>query len=361
MKAKIENGTPIQTKGAHHNYRKEFEKTFKKLTSNHNAWQVWQDFVSLSALSIANAVDKRPEVWQKREDEYMNIFHRYCPPNVTKEIVNDEETDVTTYNKNDIESFRLFSELLGYTTMALDTNPNQDFLGQLYMDLDFGRGWKGQFFTPWEVAEMMARMQIDEDAIEKVIDGGYFSVADPCCGAGVMLLAFAQAIKFDYGVNYQQSILFVGQDIDPVVAKMAYIQMSLMGLPGYVAVGDSLANPVVGSDLLPNYDADKLWFTPMFYSTSWCFRRMACGDETVQYHPSRKSAKSNMEAVLFEDAAKNPTPKVNQTFKTSEKDISLAKKELSKLEQQKKSVKRFFNKGKEQLKREIKSKNRKKS
>lgn len=334
MKANIKDGKKIPAKG---NYRKLFECTFKELTYKHNAWQVWQDFVFTSALSISNAVDKREEIWQKREDEYLSI--------------------VKKYSKSELE---LLPKLLGYTTMALDTNPNQDFLGQLYMDLDFGRDWQGQFFTPWNIAEMMARMQIDNNIIEKIIDGGYFSVADPCCGAGVMLLAFAQAVKFDYAINYQESVLFVAQDIDPVVAKMAYIQMSLLGLPGYVAIGDSLAKPIVGTSLIPDYDADKLWFTPMFYSMHWCFRRLICSDKTISYHPARGNGKSRLEADSFKNAVINPQPKANKILKTSEKEISLAKKELSKLEQQKSSFKKIIKLGKEKLRGEI-SKNKSES
>jgi hypothetical protein len=209
---------------------------------------------------------------------------------------------------------------------------------------------------------MMAKIQIEDDISEKIADGGYLSIADPSCGAGVMLLAFAQVCKEEYNINYQQSVLFVGQDIDPIVAKMCYIQMSLLGLPGYVAVGDSLAKPVLGTDLIPKYDADKLWFTPLYFTnTWWLFRRMANGDDKVKYKPSRHNGKVETEALIFEDAIVNSKPKDIKTIKTSRNDISLAEKELSKLEQQKRVVKRFFKNGKERLKSEIKSKNSKKS
>lgn len=39
-----------------------------------------------------------------------------------------------------------------------------------------------------------------------------------------MLIAFANICKDDLNINYQKDILFVGQDVDPVVAKMCYIQ-----------------------------------------------------------------------------------------------------------------------------------------
>ena len=46
------------------------------------------------------------------------------------------------------------------------------------------------------------------------------------------------------GFDYHSQVLYVGQDIDKVVAQMAYIQLSLNGLYGYVCVGDSLCNPI---------------------------------------------------------------------------------------------------------------------
>ena len=49
---------------------KEFVKTFESLSFRHGSWTVWQDFVTLSACSLSNVLDKRQSVWQKREDEY---------------------------------------------------------------------------------------------------------------------------------------------------------------------------------------------------------------------------------------------------------------------------------------------------
>ncbi len=36
---------------------------------------------------------------------------------------------------------------------ALERNPEQDFLGELYMELELGNHWKGQFFTPYCVCK----------------------------------------------------------------------------------------------------------------------------------------------------------------------------------------------------------------
>lgn len=84
--------------------------------------------------------------------------------------------------------------------------------------------WHGRFFTPWHIAELMAKMVVGDDLKEKIVSEGYVSVNGPCCGAGCMLIAFANICKDDLNINYQKDILFVGQDVDPVVAKMCYIQ-----------------------------------------------------------------------------------------------------------------------------------------
>src|SRR5699024_11833427 len=66
--------------------------------------------------------------------------------------------------------------------------------------------------------------------------------ADPACGAGALLVAFANEC-LRQKVNYQTSVLFVAQDIDFTVGLMCYIQLSLLGCAGYVVIGDTLVRP----------------------------------------------------------------------------------------------------------------------
>ena len=66
---------------------------------------------------------------------------------------------------------------------------------------------------------------------------GYISVNDPACGAGATLIGFANAVMAK-GINYQDHILFVAQDIDQtayvlysaVTARMPWI----CGYRGYI-------------------------------------------------------------------------------------------------------------------------------
>jgi type I restriction-modification system DNA methylase subunit len=124
--------------------QKRFVKIFERLTYRQSDWQAWADFVTIAAYSIANAVD-RSEKQQKREELYNTIADRYKP----------EEID-------------LFAQMFADVVDALEKNPNQDYLGELFMALELGSHWHGQFFTPYCVCEMMAKMQITENERAKI-------------------------------------------------------------------------------------------------------------------------------------------------------------------------------------------------
>ena len=244
MKEKIHFDTPDA---------KDFVATFRQLTNRHESWKVWSDFVTLSACSIAVQFDcaDRDRV-EQRLKWVSNVSDRYS----------DDELE-------------RFCKLLEITASALQADPNQDFLGRLYMSLDFGNSWRGQFFTPWDVAYMMAMMTMgqDDDLIAKK---GYASTLDTCCGAGCMLLAAAAAYNATHkDRSCRQDMLFVGQDLDQVVALMCYIQLSILGYAGYVAIGNSLTNPLGGTELFPTIgEGGELWYTPKWYSPIWQLRRL---------------------------------------------------------------------------------------
>ena len=71
-----------------------------------------------------------------------------------------------------------------------------------------------------------------------------------------------------------EHVIFVAQDIDKTVAEMCYIQLSLIGCPGYVVVGDTISKPVLGSDLFPEVaNQHNIWYTPLWFSDVWVTRR----------------------------------------------------------------------------------------
>ena len=205
-----------------------------------HTWDVWENLISVIACTLSNPLETDRSVWEKREKEFET-----CRDNI-----------------GDIE------KVLEITTLLFDAaleEPYRDFLGEIYMELGLGDHWKGQYFTPGNVADMMAMITMSgEDLQEQIADHGIISVADPCCGSGVNLLAGAKVLQ-QRGIC-QTSALFVGQDIDRIVAQMCYIQLSINKLVGYVCVANTLTNPIVYDDngtLLPQ-PGQEFWFTPMY-------------------------------------------------------------------------------------------------
>lgn len=235
------------------NRQKEFAKEYERLCHRNSRHQVWQDFVYMAAAAISNAVDKRHA--DQREQQYLAIIKKYTR-----------------------EELEVFPQLFALIVSGMEEYPDQDFLGELYMQLELGNSCAGQFFTPYHVCKLMAEITIDPDKLMHDLNrNGYISINDCACGAGATLVAAAMVLKDskqlkDIDFNYQQQALFVAQDIDCTVGLMCYIHLSLLGCAGYVRIGNSLTDPLTGNILFGDGSANT-WYMPMYFSGSWCMRR----------------------------------------------------------------------------------------
>lgn len=229
--------------------QKEFARLFDSLTGARNRWEIWQDMIWLFATAISNRVDTRRT--EEREEIYAKTIGKYSK---TEQQV--------------------FPELFAMLTMAMEEQDGYcDFLGELFMMLEINFKGAGQFFTPYSVCEMMAHMNFDiETAKAAIAKKGYVAVHDPACGAGATLIGAAATLRAA-GINYQRQAVFVGQDLDSNVALMCYIQLSLLGCPGFVVVGDTLNNPST-TNILYGEDSSRCWCTPMFFSDDMELLRM---------------------------------------------------------------------------------------
>ncbi len=232
--------------------QQEIVKLVNKLQGKYSKWQIWQDFIQMFAISIANVMPHPNR--ETREKMYLETARKY--------------------SKGELD---VIAEMMARVVEGMEENPDQDFLGELFMSMELGSNWAGQFFTPYSVCQMMAEMTFDDKLIEAQIrENGFVSVSDPACGAGALLIAFANACR-KREVNYQQNCLFVAQDIDVLAGMMCYIQLSLMGCAGYVIVDNTLTKPALFYDkraLLP-VDGLNVWTTPMMYSDTWQVRQIA--------------------------------------------------------------------------------------
>lgn len=260
------------TRPVRNQIQKEVVRLFDRLAQRHSRWEVWADFVYLSATTLSNAVDKAH--FAEREKSYLAVARKY----------NKEELDT-------------IAEMLALVVMGIDENPDQDFLGELFMSLNLGNQYKGQFFTPYCVCRVMAQITGTDNLKAKLEGKGWVSVNDCCCGAGALLVAFANECTRQ-GINFQTSVLFVAQDIDLTAGLMCYIQLSLLGCPGYVVIGNSLTEPSVSLDsrgLIPQ-DKGNVWYTPFYFRDVWHWRRVwAQMDMLFQSGNQKQSTSANPE------------------------------------------------------------------
>ena len=210
---------------------KEFCNKIHLLSTSRSQHEVFVDFCELSALSLRQPFEKSPE----NEQRYHEILKRY-----------PEKAAIA------------FADLLGIVVLALEEQP-RDFLGECYHALELHNQYKGQFFTPYHVSMAMAEIALQgiEDHIKVK---GYVTLNEPCCGSGAMVIAAYEILK-KRNINPTSSMWVVAQDIDHKCCCMAYIQMTLLAIPGVVIWGDTL--------ILENREQ---WLTSGFYLYPWSFR-----------------------------------------------------------------------------------------
>jgi type I restriction-modification system DNA methylase subunit len=187
---------------------KEFVKLLENLKPSKHSYEVFSDWLVMAAATLY--------AWKKDqavEDEYNNIAKQYT--------------------KEEIEKH---AHLLAITVDALEER-EQDFLGEVFTFGGYTNDRNGQFFTPYNISKMMADMIIGENDLPEY---RVCKINDPTCGAGGMLIAGAMVLK-ERGFNYQRDALFIGQDIDARCARMAFIQLSLLGVPAVIHCMNTLS------------------------------------------------------------------------------------------------------------------------
>lgn len=223
---------------------KKIVSLFQKLTGGRQLWELWEDAMIMFATMLSNAVDKR--FFDEREKMFKNISSKYSA-----------------------EEMQIFLQIFAEMVNQLEANPEQDFLGDLYMQLELGSHWHGQFFTPYNVCKMMADLQTPSEL--SFDDAKAVTITDCACGGGALLIALAHAYRkkmAEIGLNAQDFVCLYAQDLSMVAALMCYIQLSLQGYAGKIKIGDSLLRPMLDSD-----NGSDIWYTPMWFSDVWVMRR----------------------------------------------------------------------------------------
>lgn len=142
-----------------------------------------------------------------------------------------------------------------------------DTIGEVFMEFGNPNPYSGQYFTPFNLAQMMATMtnpmelvleRLNESIKGTLLDqlfqfrpetpqaNQFFfqqfgrviarkykpvTVMEPCCGSGVMFLALAASLP--YWVTNYGLVQFYGQDVCRLCVQMAKINLMVHGLNGF--------------------------------------------------------------------------------------------------------------------------------
>ena len=215
------------------------------LGNKHSIWNVFEDWLKVSSIAISNSVDWNQA--NEREEQYLETINKYTP----------EEQKVLT---------KTFAELVNALQKEAETGGPCDLLGKVFHALELHNKYHGQFFTPFHICEFMGQVALADGgeagnvASEALHKKGYLSVCEPCVGSGGMVLGFAKAM-YNNKMNYCDQMVAYCCDIDIKCVHMAYLQLSLYGIPAVIIHGNSLTN-----------EEWSRWYTPVYMINGWPFK-----------------------------------------------------------------------------------------
>lgn len=214
----------------------------------YDLWKVWQAFVMLNAIALSNLHDQAnaPE----RTRTYNEIARNF------------------TY-----EEVALMHHLLDVVAIELGKNPDQDFLGEIFMNLGLNNHWTGQYFTPYNICKLISMISC-QNSVSMIEQQGMFYLNDPACGACATLIAGVNNIAYALNeahpeLQWIDHVVVIGQDIDPIAGLMGYIQLSILGCCGLIKIGDTFSDPIREDET----DLSKYWLMPWY---RLCYLEQPC-------------------------------------------------------------------------------------
>ncbi|HQV34225.1 MAG TPA: N-6 DNA methylase [Calditrichia bacterium] len=158
-------------------------------------------------------------------------------------IIDRVDFNATTHGQRDLDDDRLSNLIEAISTKRLglaDVEP--DIIGKSYEYLirKFAEGGgqsAGEFYTPGEVGEIMARVMDPQPGME---------IYDPTCGSGSLLIKCELAMearKKAAGEGNFTPLRLFGQEYTPETWAMANMNMIIHDMEGEIEIGDTFKNP----------------------------------------------------------------------------------------------------------------------
>lgn len=214
----------------------DFEKfiidNINKLSGKYTPYQIFTDWVTMLAIAIQNSCKLiHDKIYEEREETYKTIAKRYKA-----------------------DELKTLADMGGALAAILNDRFG-DVLGEIYMSSGCGSKSTGQFFTPYHLSYLTAKLAY-ENHINQLEEDELIEINEPSTGGGGMMIAIAQVMK-ENNINYQKRLHVIAQDLDWNGVYMTYIQLSLLGVKATVVQGDTLHEPY-----RKGYDERRVFRTP---------------------------------------------------------------------------------------------------
>ncbi len=171
----------------------------EKITSRgYNSYDVFEDWLDLMLYAL-----------MRNDEKYLKIVAHYR---------NDDEM-----GRREIDLFKNAFHLL-LDGMA---QVNEELLGEIYMEWSISKKRTGQFFTPCNVAKVMAEITAPYEGDK---------ISDPACGSGVLLIQTAKLLT----AEHCDTATFYARDLDLTCVKMCALNMCFFNLNAQIECGNSL-------------------------------------------------------------------------------------------------------------------------
>lgn len=131
----------------------EIEKIILSLSGGYSPSIIFDDWIKLLAIMFANNPHQfKDEVWKYREQQYLDTIKKY------------KKEDISLFTKMNCILIKLFD------------NEISDYLGEIYMKCEMGNSKIGQFFTPFQLSELVSK--ISGIRLNKK---GIYDIYEPTC------------------------------------------------------------------------------------------------------------------------------------------------------------------------------------
>lgn len=198
--------------------------------------EVFRDFIAYCALRISTLTDY---VHLERGEYLAELTKRY-----------------TTFERDIFE--QALHQIVNRVSQNIEQCTYEDLMSLPFWECSAANRSLKQDFTPMDIAKLLAQLIYGESPA--LPQEGYYSLNDPTCGSGTLLLASVDCLVRK-GVNPSEQLVIQASDLDITCVQMTYIQLSLYGIPAVVIRGDALT--------LKEYDR---WYTPAYLLGKWIWR-----------------------------------------------------------------------------------------